>query len=976
MWVTHGRQCFPEEELLTAHIDKTRVTQVRLARYVPGGVLGVFLARVVGEQMGLPGLWAAVALSVAAAIAGGWLLSRFSLRQTWPALILLAYVVYPEPSRLLALQVAVVAIVAYLVNRFGDDGRFSTLASPTRSERLDWLPALLLAFIFFAVYLVTLAPDVLPADSGELQIVAAQLGVAHPPGFPLYVMAAHLFTRLLPFVSPAYAVNLFSAITGALTVAVVYLAGVTLTGNRPAGIAAAVALATATTFWSQATTANVRSLTGLLAALIILTLLQFQGAVRRGDRANADRRLILVALSMGFGVTHHVSLLFLVVVGLVFIVLVDPALLRSPRRWIKPILAASLGLLPLIYFPLRAAADVRGASADLATWPGFLEHVLATGFRGDLFYYLAPADLWQRLRIIGNILNFQFTLWVLIGTVVGFLLLTRRDRNAALLLGGAFLIFAFVAATYRAPQTVEYLIPGYVALTILLAPAVAWSAEEGERFGWAGRSLGVLGIALVFVGVVMQFPDHLSASGREHEADSARDYAGRLLADAPAGSVILAHWHWATPLWYLQEVEGARPDVVVKYVFPEGEPYEATWTRRTREEIAAGNPTLTTWVPATAPADLPVSEPVGEALLYPTEPRTSLPPGFVPADVVISDRIRIVGYSIEPPADQALSPGDESVLTLAWQALDILSPDSSLFTHYIGPGEIVFGQDDRPATAADGITLTRFRVVPRPATPLGALTVYVGLTSARESAREALTAVEVAASPRAPYTRNRTERVIAGAPSERLIGYDWDHTLPDRSRLYLHWRATSGDYHTEVVDDAAIDQLALPPYRGPWGVAVEAWQFPRGRDGGHYVPLGEGIVWTGETFNGLSLVPDETVVIDQEFHSARPINRDYIVSVRLIGLEPDGVHWAWWDLSDSVPAMGAIPTLKWVVDSFVRSPHRVTVAETAAPGQALTGALTLYDSFTNRPLAILDERMTAENPWIPLCEAVVEGEIE
>ena len=116
----------------------------------------------------------------------------------------------------------------------------------------------------------------------------------------------------------------------------------------------------------------------------------------------------------------------------------------------------------------------------------------------------------------------------------------------------------------------------------------------------------------------------------------------------------------------------------------------------------------------------------------------------------------------------------------------------------------------------------------------------------------------------------------------------------------------------------------------------------------------------------------ESLTLNQEFRSGRPINRDYVVSVRLIGLEPDGFHWAWWDLRDSVPAMGGIPTLKWVEGSLVRSPHRVTVSPDAPPGQVLTGALTLYDSFTRRPLPILDERITAGQPWIPLCQAVVE----
>ena len=137
------------------------------------------------------------------------------------------------------------------------------------------------------------------------------------------------------------------------------------------------------------------------------------------------------------------------------------------------------------------------------------------------------------------------------------------------------------------------------------------------------------------------------------------------------------------------------------------------------------------------------------------------------------------------------------------------------------------------------------------------------------------------------------------------------------------------------------------------------------------MPFGQGIVWTGETLNGLTLSPGQSFVVDQELRSSRPINRDHVVSVRLIGLEPESDQWAWWDLQDSIPAMGAIPTLKWIRGTFVRSPHRLTVDEAAPPGQELTGALTLYDAFTNRPLPILDGRITDVNPWIPLCTAKV-----
>ncbi|MEP0845789.1 MAG: DUF2723 domain-containing protein [Phycisphaerae bacterium] len=58
-------------------------------------------------------------------------------------------------------------------------------------------------------------------DSGDLQTAAATLGIGHPPGYPLYVLAGHLATRVLP-VEPAFAVTLsawFAGLTALLLTA-------------------------------------------------------------------------------------------------------------------------------------------------------------------------------------------------------------------------------------------------------------------------------------------------------------------------------------------------------------------------------------------------------------------------------------------------------------------------------------------------------------------------------------------------------------------------------------------------------------------------------------------------------------------------------------------------------------------------------------------------------------------------------------
>ena len=62
----------------------------------------------------------------------------------------------------------------------------------------------------FALYLYSLPPTVAPyRDAGEMSTVTNMLGIAHPPGYPLYILISFLFTRIV-ISNPAFTVNLFS----------------------------------------------------------------------------------------------------------------------------------------------------------------------------------------------------------------------------------------------------------------------------------------------------------------------------------------------------------------------------------------------------------------------------------------------------------------------------------------------------------------------------------------------------------------------------------------------------------------------------------------------------------------------------------------------------------------------------------------------------------------------------------------------
>src|SRR5262245_34076162 len=55
-------------------------------------------------------------------------------------------------------------------------------------DKATFIGAGVVAAIAFALYALTVQPSVPPGDSGELISAAASQGVAHPPGYPLYML--------------------------------------------------------------------------------------------------------------------------------------------------------------------------------------------------------------------------------------------------------------------------------------------------------------------------------------------------------------------------------------------------------------------------------------------------------------------------------------------------------------------------------------------------------------------------------------------------------------------------------------------------------------------------------------------------------------------------------------------------------------------------------------------------------------------
>ncbi|WP_420631903.1 protein O-mannosyl-transferase family [Candidatus Leptofilum sp.] len=948
--------------------------------------LGSFAGRLLSEQWAIhyavnsvAASWG-IAIGLTAMLSGLALFSlrRHTINQTWPLLLLLGYVFYPYPDfRIVALVVLLVTAVLLQILPVP-----AQIVAPAHRLKVGLVGTCL---IFGLLYFFTLAPGLLPADNGEFQLIGTTLGMAHPPGFPLYTLLSKLMTWLPIAASAAYKINLLSLLTSTATLGLVYLIVFDLTQKQFAAGTAVLALGTATTFWAQATTANIRSLTALFAALAIFALIHHQR-----QKANTDRYLVLFAAALSFGFTHHLSLAFMGLVFCVSLLLIDPAFLRTPSRWKRPLLAALAGLLPLLYLPLRAGADVPGASDGLNTLSGFLNHFLALGFQGDFFYFIEPVVLWPRLQVMGNVLTFQFSPWLLAGAVLGLIWLLRRDWRLGLLLGGSFALHTLVTATYRAPQTVEYMLPAYLPVAICVGLASGYLRELVAQRPNSWREVLLVATAVLLTAAIFQGWQRWPSFRWLHTNEDAHDYAQTILDGAPPDSLILANWHWATPLWYLQTVEGQRPDVEIEYVAPGEDPYSQTWLQRIEEGLGNGRNVITTYIDEAAYSTLRPAEPLGEALLFRQTPRTELPANFTTLGATLNENIEIAGYHIELPTVEI---GQETTITVAWQTSN---PSVQFYLHLRDNNQNIVAQDDVTVRSQlGGLTLTRFRLTPRSREGLHIL--HLG------SDLETVELGEVVVVPTAlpPATNHPIHRpVIRGDYNLTLVGYDWDTTLLGQPRLYYHWQSSVG-YISTVADEPNLQTMSEIVM--PWGIPQPYWIVPPPQPDDHYVPLGQGIVWTGGSLSDLqtAVSPDQQFAMPIQFINGRPLLRDYVISTRLVGYEEDNFTWAWCDLVDGVPAMGGIPTLKWIGGSQVQSPRTIIFpphtepanftdfcqSEKPAPGapilyvdnratdsQTVGGLLILYDAFTNRPLPILDERITAVTSWIPFGEITITDE--
>ena len=422
-------------------------------------------------------------------------------------------------------------------------------------------------------------------DSGEFLAALKTLGIPHPPGTPLYVLAGNVWARIFgPMLGFAYSVNLLSAVCTAGACAIFTLLMARWTRDHWASLAAGLCAGLMSSVWLNANETEVYAPALLVSALILLA----------ADNARMTRDakwMILVAYLCGLGWSLQLSALVVVPGALTLVIGLKPS-----RPWVRitlsGMLVALLGASAVLFMLVRARHDPGVNQGNPATWQAFLDVITRAQYQpvamlprqapwyiqiGNLFEYAdwqialglapgAPPSVWRTpftvvfamFGIVGSVwhrgvhrMSWRAMTVLMVGATLG--VVAYLNMKASPSYGEGFLP---VGAKHEARERDYFFALAFVCWGMW---AGAGAVRAFKRIGSRWTAVGV-GVA------ALPFLLNYRAVDRSEAPDStaARDSAMRILRPAPARAVVFAYGDNDTyPVWYLQRVEGLRTDVTV-----------------------------------------------------------------------------------------------------------------------------------------------------------------------------------------------------------------------------------------------------------------------------------------------------------------------------------------------------------------------------------------------------------------------------
>ncbi len=386
-------------------------------------------------------------------------------------------------------------------------------------------------------------------DSGDLIAAAASLGIAHPPGYSLYVLLTHIGIQCLPFGNIAYRANVLSCLWTSLTVVLVFHILRKISSAGPALLAVSVWFLSPSV-QRLSIVSEMYSLHALLCAVIFYLLL--------------ERKAMAAMFAVGLAFFNHPTVVFMLpgILAMEWAIREEKGFEKiKPFSFYAAALAAGWTL--VLYYPLRSfrspELDWGGASASFrnlwrlvtrADYGGLKLHPEESSFAwtaGGIWDQISLfiKSEWRELSWVGIPLLF-IGLFLRRNSVPKDM---RRLSGVTFVLSGP-LFFILSNLPVHEETTLPILEPYLLMSNLFLLPWLAVGAEKLKTAVWPA-------LALVLLFFAVKTPPHRNDF-------SAYDYGRNILKTMPLGSSLYEPDDTtAFVMSYLQSAENRRRDIAV-----------------------------------------------------------------------------------------------------------------------------------------------------------------------------------------------------------------------------------------------------------------------------------------------------------------------------------------------------------------------------------------------------------------------------
>ncbi|MFH1379040.1 MAG: DUF2723 domain-containing protein [bacterium] len=427
----------------------------------------------------------------------------------------------------------------------------------------DMIVGLILFIVVFGFYLHTIAPSVAPyRDSGEMVTVIAHEGVAHPPGYPLYILVGNVCMRVIPFGNTAYKINIVSALASALFIAFVYALLNYLfpaAGSRLIGLFCLI-LASGGNFWYVSQVSEMYS-ANMFACAVLLWLL-----IRDQQNPYYARRMILASFLAGVLLGFRMDLVLAFPALLIYVIPV----LKKHKDNIIEFSFCSISLF-VIGFSVYLYLLIRSKNNPVINWgsPDTLGKLMAVisrkshGHTLDLLSvnYAAGALFLPEIWIYIKHLFWEFTPAGIPLMCAGGYYIYQRSRQLFMSLSLGFLctgpIFIFLSNMPPNPHALAIMEPHY-----LLPDLFAFCLASGSMYLIA-RNTRKIAAGLVFLLVLGNLFHFRYRAAMRHNFFTG-DYVKNIFRSLPLDGIGIAKEDVQLfSLWHAQYVEKYRTETPV-----------------------------------------------------------------------------------------------------------------------------------------------------------------------------------------------------------------------------------------------------------------------------------------------------------------------------------------------------------------------------------------------------------------------------